>query len=672
MGRSSTTSRPSFHPAVKTEPSEEDIRDALTELFGDLGEEELLATLEEVESYERDLLSRGPSNPDELWQWIADEIGVEMTREKVCEDHEAPFDVLCDMYFEERFEWPHPQLGTRMYGGLGSILVMANRGGSKTFIVALLHFLNSSFKPGCEGVTFGAVEEQSKRCYAHLTPWVTVVKVDPRTGRKKPVERDGIQYSQRSETLWEPVEDAHGVPRASKVEILSGTKEAVNGPHPNLAHADEAEQMKDETWDESRNMAIAGKDAWGRPIRPRNVATSTRKSKHGRMQQLINEITKAKAKGYIPVFELCVWCIWETAAQVPNCRSAPENQGRPNDELCQCNIIPKGMWDDGRERMMDEVCGGKLFLSRGWQPLNQVQELFRQNPRPVWEAQQECREPETEHNYIQGWRPARSVIWDYDPDPQLGPIFFSTDWGAGNPNAANWYQYLYYDIEVDGYDRSPKVLPAGSVVVFDEIYEADIGAGKLGLKVVERERRWRSIYPDWRVHTRFADPAGRQSKLDFRDTSGMEFAWWGATRDVQTGIDLVVDLHEGTHFDKETHDQRGYLFATASNEVQTGIANEEQACTMWRLEVEFWRKNPKTGLELQELNHCMANCRYFLVNLEKGMGRHVAGHKHRGGASSPQTARAKSALRPSKRGPLRFGGPAQSAVEREFGRTAAV
>src|SRR5690242_17692711 len=119
MPRSSKTSEPNFHTGVKTEPSEEDIRAALFELFGELSEEDLLATLEEVENYERVLTAKGPTNPDELWEWLRDEIGIEMTRHKVCEDHEAPFDVLCDMYFEDRFEWPHPQLGTREYGGVG-------------------------------------------------------------------------------------------------------------------------------------------------------------------------------------------------------------------------------------------------------------------------------------------------------------------------------------------------------------------------------------------------------------------------------------------------------------------------------------------------------------------------------------------------------------------------
>jgi hypothetical protein len=672
------TKTPSFPPEVRTEPSPQDIREALTSIFQGMDEEELVATAEEFEAMERELAAKGPQNPDELWDWIAENLGIELTRHKVCEDHVAPFDVLCDAFFEERFTWPHPQLGVREYGGIGSMLVMANRGGSKTFLVALLHFLNSTFKPGSEGVTFGATEEQSKRCYNHLKPWVTVIRVDPKTGKKKRVERDGIEYSQRSETVWEGVDDAHGVPRSSKVEVLSGTPEAVNGPHPNVSHADEADLMRDDTFDESRNMAIAGMDAWGRKIMPRNIVTSTRKSKHGRMQQLIDEIKKAEAQNFIPSFTLCAWCIWETAAQVPNCRNAPENRGRPENELCECNRIPKGLWDDGTTRRLDQVCaiknekdeviGGKLYLSRGWQPVEQIQELFRQNARPVWDAQQECREPETENNYIQGWRPERSVIQMYDPDPSLGPIFSSVDWGAGNPNAFHWYQYLYYEIEVMSYDWRWRTIPAGSLICFDEIYEADIGAGKLADKVVQREAEWRDIYPDFRVNSRFYDPAGRQSKLDFEDR-GPRLSWWGATRDVQTGIDLMVDLHEGTHFDKKTHDIRGFLYCTASNEVQKQHEVEEVACPMWRLEVEFWRKNPKTGLELEELNHAMANCRYLLVNLDKGMGNYVSSHKAVQARESGEAVEVKRrhAHAGRRRGPLRFGGPSVSAVAREFG-----
>ena len=36
----------------------------------------------------------------------------------------------------------------------------------------MLHWLNSRFKPGCESCTFGAIEAQSFRAYAHLKNWI--------------------------------------------------------------------------------------------------------------------------------------------------------------------------------------------------------------------------------------------------------------------------------------------------------------------------------------------------------------------------------------------------------------------------------------------------------------------------------------------------------------------
>ena len=116
---------------------------------------------------------------------------------------------------------------------------MGNRGGGKTFLVALLHWLNSEFRPKIESATFGATEAQSLRCYAHLKNWIY-----DDTGNKKPT----IKTSVMRETQWKT---------GSKVEVLPGTPEGVNGPHPQIAHGDEVELMREDTWNESRNMAVS-------------------------------------------------------------------------------------------------------------------------------------------------------------------------------------------------------------------------------------------------------------------------------------------------------------------------------------------------------------------------------------------------------------------------------
>src|SRR5262245_45099651 len=66
---------------------------------------------------------RGPQDDDELHDWILREMKLDIPRVSVCPDHDAPFQFLADLYFD------------RVDAALG----VANRGGAKTFLVALLH-----------------------------------------------------------------------------------------------------------------------------------------------------------------------------------------------------------------------------------------------------------------------------------------------------------------------------------------------------------------------------------------------------------------------------------------------------------------------------------------------------------------------------------------------------
>ena len=163
-------------------------------------------------------------------------MGVDVPRVAVCEDHQAPFQFLADVYFER----------------VGSALALANRGGAKTFIVAILHYVNSIYKPGCESLSFGATLGQSNRCYGNIESWCYI---KDEQGRKTDHFQDFIDGKPRiSETEFK---------NGSKIEIVAGTETAVNGPHPQKSHADEIELMDDGTWTESRGMAVA-KQATGK------------------------------------------------------------------------------------------------------------------------------------------------------------------------------------------------------------------------------------------------------------------------------------------------------------------------------------------------------------------------------------------------------------------------
>jgi hypothetical protein len=511
-------------------------------------------------------------------------LGVDVPRVAVCPDHQAPFTFLADVYFER----------------VGSALALANRGGAKTFIVAILHFVNSTYKPGCESLSFGATKGQGNRCYANINTWCYVR--DTKTGRKTDKVQEFIDGEPKiTETLWKT---------GSKVEVVAGTETAVNGPHPMKAHADEIELMDDGTWNESRGMAVAKQATGPLPgfmdrfkgiIPPQDIVTSTRKSMRGRMQELLDEVAEDEKNGNIPQFTLYVWCIWETVAEVPSCRCIKKEirearlreLGEDPSTLCPCNKVVKGRMKDGSQRSLDKVCQGKAFYARGWKPLVDFIMTFKRNTPGTWTLQHECREAIAEHNYIQDWDLATYGIRNYEPRPEYGRIYQGIDWGGTNPYCVLWFQYL--TVDVPGYDNdyNPIFLQQGIYVLFKEIYVAGIDTAKLANMVRGVENSYRAQYgAHWKVHGRFMDPQGAGDRILFK-RKGMSGAWPIKTRDKETMISTVQNLVIDDRF-----------------------CVDSDACPMFCEEVEVWQKNEKTGKELDNFNHSMAAWRYGISNAE--------------------------------------------------------
>jgi len=405
--------------------------------------------------------------------------------------------------------------------------------------------------------------------------------------------------------------------------VLGSTPEQVNGPHPNVSHADEVELMRSDTWKESRNMTVAGTTTDGREIVPQDIATSTRKGPSGRMQELIDEIDEAITQGYQPPRKLLKWCIKETAQERPDCRRADPDArkarlkelGRDPCELCTCNEVRKGEWDDGSARTLDAVCDGDFFRSRGWQPPVEIVKQFRENDRDTFEVQQLCLKPEMRFHYLHDWRDAHHVIRNFIPDAENGPIFQSVDWGGTNPHAVNWYQLLTVDVECDGYTMlhdgtHPKVrVKEGTIVCFDEIYKAEIGNDKLGDMVIAREARWAVLSPGFRISARFADPQGKAARMDWRE-KGLKTEW-----------------HSTREFDEHIKSIRSYM--------DDDLLRTDARCEMWLKERKDWRKHEETLKQIDEFNHCMSNFRYAVENIKK-MRRRFNRSQNRPAAGPPR------------------------------------
>jgi hypothetical protein len=488
----------------------------------------------------------------------------------------------------------------RIFERVGSIFGLANRGGSKTFIVAILHYANATFKPGCEGLQFGATRSQGDRCYRNIEDWC--YEHDRESGRRQDKVKEYIQGDpMKSETNWK---------NGSRVEVVAGSESAVSGPHPQKAGADEIEQMEEGVWNQSRGMATAKKatgrlpsfmDRFNGMIPPQDIATSTMNSLHGRVKRILEEIAVDVNEGNIPEFTLIRWCIFETLMEVPNCRSANKEErearlkalGRDPKELCACNRVVKGFMPDGRKRTLEIVCAGRAFRSRGWKPYIDFVTTFKRNTPGTWTLQHECRESKNENNYIEQWSLEFYGVRGYEPKPEFGPIYQGVDWGGTNPYAVIWFQYLETDAPAYDHNWEPIWIGKGGYVGFAEIYAAGIDTGKLAQRVLAVENGYRDKYGRaWRVTDRFCDPQGRGDRTLFA-RKGLRSSWPVVTRNKGTMITIVQNLV-----------------------IDDRWAIDLDACQAFCDEIEVWQKNPESGKEIDKNNHMMSAWRYGVANAE--------------------------------------------------------
>jgi hypothetical protein len=540
----------------------------------------------QAESAEPTIIAEMPQTPDALWDYVNDIWGVKVARVSVCDGHDTPFDFLCAGYFET-----YPNIF-----GIGP------RSGGKSFLMALLHELNSRSKPGCQSSTFGAVDEQSKKVYQDMVS----------------VFLNGGLGEGESEVAGEPTQLKTIFKNGSEVNCFPGTVNKVNGPHPCKVHSDEVELMREDVWRESRNLAADKITQDGRVIKAQNYGTSTRKWKNGRVDKIYQEFAKAKeaalkkfgklddrAKTMIvdtSKFYVMMWCIFEVAQQVPNCRCVPENQDLPEYDYdhedtsrkCGCHTISNGTWDkEGKvPRTLESVCKGRLYRSRGHRSFREVRQLFTQNDRATWEAQQECIEAEATGLLVPSFSRRRHGLQFFPIDPANGPFYTAVDWGTIHQACVLWAQYLERDVVAVGYEGGEKILPKGSRVVFAEIYESGMTSAELGEKVIAKEFAMAqpTSFDRIPVRKRWADVQGTGDRRVWRKM-GLPTAKY-STRNVSEQVKTV----------------RGYY------EVDRAFVVVPQ-CPRYCEEMETWREDEKGDIVDDKLKHAMAAGRYLFLGM---------------------------------------------------------
>jgi len=314
---------------------------------------------------------------EELHDFITIILGSHVPRLSVCPEHDAPFDFLADLFFEDVL----------------NALVLANRNGGKTWNFAIKNALDAVFK-GVEIANIGAIQAQAEKCFKYtqdhfkegtlLNPFAIELLMK----RSKIRTYDGF---------------------ISELQILPGTMAGTNSPHPEKANLDEIDLMDWKILQEAMSMPKSTKRA-----RASLCLTSTRKSGSGPMQKLLDEAKTRDLKVYS-------WCIWEVIENCSSKRSGiipVEYEYLPYGE--KDKYKRKTLWVYTHNRSLKnryvtkefleeksdpskysgclacpliEVCQTKAKRSDGYYLIDDTISKFRNLDRETWDAQWECKKP---------------------------------------------------------------------------------------------------------------------------------------------------------------------------------------------------------------------------------------------------------------------------------------
>ena len=296
--------------------------------------------------------------------------GHHIPRRAVCSDHDAPFDFVRDLFFED----------------VNDALVLANRAGGKTEDVAALHLATQYYIPGYDISHIGAIDIQAKRCYAYY-----------RAGLRSPELRDQAPDPHIRETQWR---------NGSRIEILPGTEAQTQGGHPRRATYDELEQGKRQPYENAKLMPVEWRDAGGARHPGQFVATSTRQSSLGMMQRALDEANENGTRIY-------TWCVLETI-DGSTCRDP--------DGVALCDACP----------LFAAGCEGKALQADGWLSRESVIGAFNRIGVDTWESQMLCRKPNARALIYAPFTRA-NITDDAEYVAGGGQIHAWYDWGFTDP-----------------------------------------------------------------------------------------------------------------------------------------------------------------------------------------------------------------------------------------------
>jgi len=265
----------------------------------------------------------GFKSPEQLLDFCEHIWGVKIPRQSVCPDHNCLSEYITAAFFEDDLD----------------CVCWANRGGGKTMGGALVTWLDSVFKEGCETKVLGGSGEQSMKMYGHI-------------------KRTFLNQSFQHLMVGEALKTYSELNTGSTIQILTASSKSVRGPHPQKLKLDEIDEFDDKIYEAALLIPSSAKG-----ISASTHIYSTMHKSYGLMQRVIDE---AHERG----FRIFKWCVLDV---LENC------EGR---NCSECDL-----WEE---------CQGRATNASGFFRIDDAIKHKRKVSSSTWASEMLCYEPSQE------------------------------------------------------------------------------------------------------------------------------------------------------------------------------------------------------------------------------------------------------------------------------------
>ncbi len=219
--------------------------------------------------YGESFCMKAPKTKEHLAVFIATAFNIRLPAPAVCLEHQAILDALWNVYAELDYV----------------SIWYAMRGSGKTFVLSMLGWLETVFKPGCLTTILGGSLEQSTKAVMYMDNlWAEPCLEE----LKNKVLKDRQVTGRGFKTNY-----------GSKITALAASSRSVRGPHPQKLRLDEVDEMAEPIYN-----ASLGQPKSSNGILDHILISSTLHHPFGLMSKILDEADEKGAQVY-------KWCVNE-------------------------------------------------------------------------------------------------------------------------------------------------------------------------------------------------------------------------------------------------------------------------------------------------------------------------------------------------------------------------